>query len=274
MSPPSRPFRPLRAAIAFILISAVFVPARAGCPAATVRLRAAPQPNELPRRVVANRDASIAPLDYFFMPEDGNLGAGAFGSVSVGQLKGARPTGLTEGEDYLREFAIKYQKWYSPPIDAWAENLTAYASFSEVHLMRQVAGGPYLAKFWGNWSVAPCTHRGVRKLHSFSIALTKAATTLDKEARERANAKFFPRQSGGIPEADVKKIVAQIAVAVGWLHQNGIIHRDLKMPNILLDGAGRVMLGDFGCAIRNSDILTGRPPEMPEVRARMSPLRK
>ncbi|HET7564568.1 MAG TPA: serine/threonine-protein kinase [Gemmatimonadaceae bacterium] len=54
-----------------------------------------------------------------------------------------------------------------------------------------------------------------------------------------------PRQS--IDE--VRRLVAEVADALGYAHGRGVIHRDIKPDNILLDGeSGRAMVTDFGIA--------------------------
>ncbi len=50
-------------------------------------------------------------------------------------------------------------------------------------------------------------------------------------------------------------LVAEVADALAFAHDNGFIHRDIKPANILLDQQGKPLIADFGIATGSSDHL-------------------
>ncbi|XP_012061248.1 PREDICTED: RAC family serine/threonine-protein kinase homolog [Atta cephalotes] len=53
---------------------------------------------------------------------------------------------------------------------------------------------------------------------------------------------------GCLPEKVVRIYIAEIALAIDFLHNAGVVHRDLKTTNILLDEDGHAVIIDFGLA--------------------------
>ncbi|CAG9467123.1 unnamed protein product [Pedinophyceae sp. YPF-701] len=64
--------------------------------------------------------------------------------------------------------------------------------------------------------------------------------------------------SGHLDRATVRSVMYQLICAIEFIHRQGIIYRDIKPENLLIDNDGRLKLCDFGFArrVRKGDVLT------------------
>jgi len=88
------------------------------------------------------------------------------------------------------------------------------------------------------------------------------------------------KSQGALPLVQVRRILDQIGDALAVAHQAGVVHRDLKPDNILLDERGNAYLSDFGIAkdthadasITQADDLVGTPAYLTPEQLRGEPV--
>jgi serine/threonine protein kinase/formylglycine-generating enzyme required for sulfatase activity len=69
--------------------------------------------------------------------------------------------------------------------------------------------------------------------------------------------------------AEAAELVATVADTLHYAHRKGLVHRDIKPGNILLDTAGKPNVADFGLALREENV--GHGPKYAGTPAYMSP---
>ncbi len=72
------------------------------------------------------------------------------------------------------------------------------------------------------------------------------------------------KRIGRFPEDKALELGRQLCAGLAAAHERGVIHRDMKPANIMLDGAGKVRIMDFGLAAIGEvgDIRVGTPAYM------------
>jgi eukaryotic-like serine/threonine-protein kinase len=67
------------------------------------------------------------------------------------------------------------------------------------------------------------------------------------------NLKQVVNREGALPVRDAIELTLQVARALGFAHDRGIVHRDVKPQNVILNDDGRAKVTDFGIA-RSLDV--------------------
>ena len=75
------------------------------------------------------------------------------------------------------------------------------------------------------------------------------------------------RRIGRLPHDKAAEVSRQICAGLAAAHERGVIHRDLKPSNVMLDGAGKARITDFGLAgiaanMKGAEIRAGTPAYM------------
>jgi serine/threonine protein kinase len=75
------------------------------------------------------------------------------------------------------------------------------------------------------------------------------------------------RRIGRLSPDKATEVARQICAGLAAAHERGVIHRDLKPANVMLDGAGKIRVMDFGLAgvaasIKGADVRAGTPAYM------------
>jgi serine/threonine protein kinase/tetratricopeptide (TPR) repeat protein len=117
------------------------------------------------------------------------------------------------------------------------------------------------------------THKNVVRIFDLGSADGRKFITMD--FIEGRDLKSILTERGRLPAAEVTPILQQVCQGLEAAHAEGVVHRDLKPQNIMVDAAGRVWLMDFGLArsmelagLTRTGVLMGTPDYMSPEQAR------
>ncbi|HET7291435.1 MAG TPA: protein kinase, partial [Vicinamibacteria bacterium] len=91
-------------------------------------------------------------------------------------------------------------------------------------------------------------HRNVCAIHDFGE--DRGVLYISMELIDGVDLKHILKRRGALPPAEAYDVAIQVAEGLEAVHASGIIHRDLKTPNIMVDRGGVARLMDFGIAKR------------------------
>lgn len=95
-------------------------------------------------------------------------------------------------------------------------------------------------------AIATLNHPNI--VHVYSVGNVGKIPYLAMEFIEGTTLGMILAERGPMPWREALEIGAQIADALASAHDSGIIHRDIKPGNILIDPQGKVFVTDFGIA--------------------------
>ncbi len=97
-------------------------------------------------------------------------------------------------------------------------------------------------------AAARLSHPGIVAVHDAGIDEPSGTPYLVMELVQGVTLHAVLREQGALPVSQALEIVGEVGAALAEAHRAGIVHRDVKPGNVLLDVRGRARLADFGIA--------------------------
>jgi serine/threonine protein kinase/tetratricopeptide (TPR) repeat protein len=117
------------------------------------------------------------------------------------------------------------------------------------------------------------THKNVIRI--FDLGEAEGEKFISMEYIDGRDLKSLRAERGKLPPEEAAEIIEQVCRALDAAHAEGVIHRDLKPQNIMVDKHGRVAVMDFGIArsrelpgLTQTGVLVGTPEYMSPEQAK------
>ena len=104
-----------------------------------------------------------------------------------------------------------------------------------------------LARFHGEVRLArQVSHPSVVRV--YDLGDFEGHPFLSMEYIDGENLSILLRRIGRLPQDKATEVARQICAGLAAAHERGVVHRDLKPGNVMIDGRGRARIADFGLA--------------------------
>src|SRR5437879_8478203 len=123
-----------------------------------------------------------------------------------------------------------------------------------------------LAQFHAELRIArQVSHKNVCRL--YDLGEHEGRRFLTMEYVDGEDLASLLRRIGRLPADKAVDIARQLCAGLAAAHERGVLHRDLKPDNVMLDGRGKVRITDFGLAglaesFRGDEVRSGTPAYM------------
>jgi predicted Ser/Thr protein kinase len=121
-------------------------------------------------------------------------------------------------------------------------------------LPRRLSADPEIVARFQREAMAMAKLRHPNLMHIYSVGEHKGHPFFAMEYIKGSTLSSVVRKAGSLPPEEAAHILAEIISALVKVHGQGLIHRDIKPGNIMIDEDGRAVLMDFGLARAESDV--------------------
>jgi serine/threonine protein kinase len=121
-------------------------------------------------------------------------------------------------------------------------------------LPSRLSGDPDVVARFQREAMAMAKVRHPNLMHIYSVGEHKGHPFFAMEYIKGSTLSSIIREAGCLPAEQAVHILAEIISALAKVHGRGLIHRDIKPGNVMIDEDGRAVLMDFGLAREESDV--------------------